>query len=45
MEDHPEWEFIIQPGLDKLENYQDWLDESAAYVVAMGKILYDNSSH
>jgi hypothetical protein len=34
------WRNIIQPGLDKLEDYQDQLADSPAYVLAMGKILY-----
>ena len=35
-EDRPEWTDIIQPGLDKLEEYMDKLND--AHVVAMGKI-------
>ncbi|KAF8235398.1 hypothetical protein L208DRAFT_1257325, partial [Tricholoma matsutake] len=37
--DHYEWEQIIQPGIDKLEDYQDWLIDAPTYVVAMGKII------
>jgi hypothetical protein len=35
MEENPEWEEIIQPGLDKLGNYEDRLTE--IHLVAMGK--------
>ena len=31
-----EWKDIIQPGLDKLKDYQDRLADTPAYVVAMG---------
>jgi hypothetical protein len=34
-----EWAPIIQPGLDKLEDYQNRLAETSAYVVAMGKLF------
>lgn len=37
--DHYEWEQIIQPGIDKLEDYQDRLIDAPAYVMAMGKII------
>jgi hypothetical protein len=37
-EDNPQWAEIIQPGLDKLEDYQDRLADTPAYVVAMGKL-------
>jgi len=37
--DHSEWEQIIQPGIDKLKDYQDQLIDAPAYVVAMGKII------
>ena len=40
MEDHPEWTNLIQPGLDKLEDYQERLVDTPAYVVAMGKIIH-----
>ena len=36
IEDHPEWTDIIQPGLDKLEDYQERATET--YDLAMGKI-------
>jgi hypothetical protein len=36
-DDHFEWERIIQPGLDKLEEYQARLVDTPAYVVAMGE--------
>ena len=39
MADNPDWETIIQPGLDKLANYQEQLPNTPAYVVAMGKIV------
>ena len=32
-----DWEPIIQPGLDKLEDYQACLVDTPAYVVAMGE--------
>ena len=35
MEDKPEWEDIIQPGLDKLEQYEGRLTDT--YIVAMGE--------
>ena len=38
-EDNPQWAKIIQPGLDKLEDYQECLAETPAYVVAMGKLI------
>jgi hypothetical protein len=37
-EDNPQWAKIIQPGLDKVEDYQDRLADMPAYVVAMGKL-------
>ena len=40
MEDHPEWTDLIQPGLDKLEDYQERLVDTRAYLVAMGKIIH-----
>ena len=40
MEDHPEWTNLIQPGLDKLEDYQERLVDTPAYGVAMGKIIH-----
>ncbi|KAM6494640.1 Ribonuclease H-like domain containing protein, partial [Amanita muscaria] len=36
-DDHIEWEHIIQPGLDKIEEYQARLIDTPAYVVAMGE--------
>jgi hypothetical protein len=36
-DDNFEWECIIQPGLDKLEEYQACLVDTPAYVVAMGE--------
>jgi hypothetical protein len=36
---HHEWEQIIQPGIDKLGDYQNCLIDAPAYVVAMGKII------
>jgi hypothetical protein len=36
-DDNFEWEPIIQPGLDKLEEYQARLMHTPAYVVAMGE--------
>jgi hypothetical protein len=40
MEDNLQWANIIQPGLDKLEDYQNCLAETPAYVVAMGELIY-----
>jgi len=31
-----EWECIVQPGLDKIEEYQAHLVDTPAYVLAMG---------
>ena len=36
-EERPEWEEIIQPGLDKLEDYQDRLTD--VHIIAMGECL------
>ena len=36
LEDKPEWMDIIQPGLDKLEDYQEKVTD--AYDLAMGEI-------
>ena len=33
----PYWECIIQPGLDKIEEYQAHLVDTPAYVLAMGE--------
>lgn len=38
-EERPEWDHIIQLGLDKLGDYQDHLTGTPAYVVAMGEII------
>ena len=38
-EDNPQWANIIEPGLDKLEDYQDHLADTLAYMVAMGKLI------
>jgi hypothetical protein len=38
-EDNPQWDGIIQPGLDKLESYQAHLADMPAYVVAMGGLI------
>ena len=40
MEDNPQWADLIQPGLDKLEDYQEHLVDTPEYVVAMGKIIH-----
>ena len=37
-EQKPEWEDIIQPGLDKLEDYQDRLTD--VHIIAMGDFLF-----
>ena len=37
-EEKPEWTDIIQPGLDKLEDYQDQLSD--VHILAMGKLLF-----
>ena len=34
---HPEWEVMIQPGLDKLEDYQEQLTD--VHILAMGEFL------
>ncbi|KIK03726.1 hypothetical protein K443DRAFT_94647 [Laccaria amethystina LaAM-08-1] len=39
-EDNPQWADLIQPGLDKLEDYQDRLADTPAYVLAMGKLIH-----
>lgn len=39
-EDNPQWADLIQPGLDKLEDYQERLADTPAYVVAMGKLIH-----
>jgi hypothetical protein len=36
-DEHWEWERIIQPGLDKIEEYQARLVDTPAYVLAMGE--------
>ena len=38
-EDNPQWDGIIQPGLDKLEGYQACLADTPAYVVAMSELI------
>ena len=35
---NPQWAEIIQPGLDKLGDYQGCLADTPAYVVAMGEL-------
>jgi hypothetical protein len=43
LEDRPDWEKYIKPGVEKLEEYQWYLDEVPAYTVAMGNVvLYSN---
>ena len=37
-EDHPNWKPIIEPGVEKLAEYQENLSDTPAYVVAMGNI-------
>ena len=37
--ENPDWQPIIQPGLDKLADYQEELPEVPAYVVAMGNLI------
>ena len=39
-EDNPQWADIIQPDLNKLEDYQDHLADTPAYVVAMDKLIH-----
>ena len=36
---NPQWDDIIQPGLDKLESYQAHLADMPVYVVAMGELI------
>ena len=46
LEENPEWENFIRPGLNKLEGYTRHLDDIPAYVLAMGMfpfILTSNS--
>lgn len=38
-EDRPEWDDIIQPGLQKLEDYQDRVND--AYDLAMSEIKFN----
>lgn len=38
--ERPDWEVLIQPGLDKLQDYQKQLPQTPAYVVAMGEIIH-----
>jgi hypothetical protein len=40
LEDNPEWENFIRPGLDKLEGYTRHLDDIPAYVLAMGNVYF-----
>jgi hypothetical protein len=39
IEEHPHWSPLIQPGLDKLEEYERNLPLTPAYVVAMGMLM------
>lgn len=39
LEDRPQWYNIVQPGLDKLEDYQEKLNQ--VHVLAMGEIKSD----
>jgi hypothetical protein len=41
---NPQWTDIIQPGLNKLEDYQDHLADTLAYVVAMDELIQIYSS-
>jgi hypothetical protein len=38
VEENPEWSNIIQPGLDKLEEYKGRLND--AHILAMGEICF-----
>jgi hypothetical protein len=38
VEENPEWEDIIQPGLDKLEEYMGRLND--AHILAMGEFYF-----
>jgi hypothetical protein len=38
MEEHPGWSEIIQPGLDKLEDYENRLTNT--HIVALGKFIF-----
>ena len=38
VEERPEWSDIIQPGLDKLEDYKSKLND--AHIIAMGEIYF-----
>jgi hypothetical protein len=37
--ENPEWEKIIQPGLDKLDDYEQRLADTPVHMVAMGKLI------
>jgi hypothetical protein len=37
-QDNPRWAAVIQPGLDKLNDYSTDLDEVPAYTIAMGNL-------
>ena len=36
---NPDWASIIDPGLEKLQEYVDEIPKVPAYVLAMGEIL------
>jgi hypothetical protein len=38
--DNPDWEELIQPGLDKLGDYKYDLDDVPAYYLALGNIFF-----
>lgn len=39
MEEHPDWSEIIQPGLDKLGDYENRLTNT--HIVALGKFFFN----
>jgi hypothetical protein len=45
IEIHPQWYPLIQPGLDKLQDYEDDLPQTPAYIIAMGMLQMHLLSH
>lgn len=41
-DENPAWRDIIQPGLDKLSQYEQKLNSSPAYVLAMGEATFNS---
>ena len=38
MDENPDWAPLIQPGLNKLQDYEEGLPETPAYILAMGML-------